>query len=598
MSSSTSHLTHSDVLFVNQIDGSQTGGFTGYETDKPTYLKTIAPTYLRSHFYHTFCAEAANCVQLAAAVRDRGLTVTVLDGLLLDVDVNGLGAKMLQHRAKVYYFTLFHSSYFAVLSLIRAMREADESAVVVVGGNYATLIYRELLETVPEIDYVLVGEADISTVELAQVIIDGGQVADVAGLAYREPVEGASDIIAGARFRTRLTPANVPHIDDVLPFARDYAEDILKHEFSFSMISSRGCGLGTCTFCYLPEYQNISNIPRWRGKSPRLIIDEMEDLRDTYGVDHITFVDEDFIGPKKEGTERIVEFAEQLIERKTNMTWYANALVLSVFHLYNKGHLQLLAESGLRYLFVGIESGSEHILRRFKKGFTIAKLKKVVAALDEVGIKINPGLITFLPESTPDEVAANIDVVALIRYYDVFVFTRRLVMLPGTEEGCGCAATDADEEVAGGWAIPDKEYMETLAVEVDIDPNEYFEVEATRYLYVGLNRYRDIVFDHYDDLMKQHEKFKDCHRNYLIAQHFRFFYDLYEQVQSGQINTFAAAADFAESRVPFIDVERDATLGEDINDPWLETAPRHVFEIPEVVVEDPEIHEVVSHWAS
>jgi len=528
-------IRHVDVLIINQIEGSQTGGFTGYETDKPTYVETIAPTYLRSHFYHTFCAEAANCMQLAAAVRASGLTVEVLDGMLLNLTDEGLKEAMRRYTASVYAFSLFHSSYSAVMGIIEALKRRNPQAVVVTGGNYATLVYREILEKNPQIDYVLVGEADISMPMLCHRIVAGERVESVPGLAYRERPAESSEITV------RLTAPQIPNIDEVLPLARDYAQQILSRQFSFSMISSRGCGLGTCTFCYLPEYQRVSLIPRWRGKSPQVVVSEMEFLRDTYGVDHITFVDEDFIGPRKEGIARLVEFAKLLVARKTNMTWYANALVVSVFQLVREGHIELLAKSGLRYLFIGIESGSDHILRRFKKGFTLAKLREVVAVLDEYGIRINPGLITFLPESEPEEVKANIDVIRLIHYYDVFVFTRRLVRLPGTEEGCGCAATDPEKEVSKTWLLPEEEYSRRMAIDVEIDVDEYFTNERTRYLYAGLAMYRDEAFSRYHEKMKRPELFDAAERTRLENAHFGFFDELYDAIITDKIDTIAEA---------------------------------------------------------
>lgn len=539
--------TKVDVLIINQIDGSQTGGFTGYETDKPTYVETIAPTYLRSHFYHTFCAEAANCMQLAASLRAAGLTVKVLDGMLLNLPMEGIREVMKEYEASVYAFSLFHSSYKAVKELIYDLKVRHSDAVVVTGGNYATLVYGEILAKNPDIDYVLVGEADLSFPALCYALKDGRNLDSVPGLAYRVPGTTQGD------FTIKLTTPKVPNIDEVEPLARDYAPQVLERQFSFSMISSRGCGLGTCTFCYLPEYQRVSLIPKWRGKSPDKIIDEMEYLRDTYGVNHITFVDEDFIGPRKEGIERLIKFSERLIERKTNMTWYANALVLSVLHLVRGGHIELLAKSGLRFLFVGIESGSDHILRRFKKGFTLPMLKEVVSVLDQYGIRINPGLITFLPESSPSEVKANIDMVKLIKYYDVFVFTRRLVRLPGTEEGCGCAATDTEKVVETTWALPDEEFEKLMAIDVDIDLTQYFEQVKTQYLYAGLAYFRDGLFEYYHHLMRDLDKFSDSQRDFLINAHFGFFYDLYEAVTNGLITDIESARFFAKNRLLKID---------------------------------------------
>ncbi|QDE83182.1 B12-binding domain-containing radical SAM protein [Myxococcus xanthus] len=531
------------VLVVNQIEGSQTGGFT-YEDKGPTYLQTLAPTYLRSHFYHTFCAEPVNCIQIAAALRAQGLEVAVLDGLLGNMNKDALIEEILRWDAEIYCFSIFHSSYFPVIDIMRAIRARNPKSVIITGGNYATLVYGQLLSRNPEIDYVVVGESDDALPAACKKILAKEDPTTVPGVAYRS---NSALMSQGAEGRIKLNPPRIPDIATVQPLARDFAKEVLANEFSFSLHSSRGCGFGVCTFCYLPEYQKISNIPKWRGKPPEMIVSEIEDLKMRYGIKHITFVDEDFMGPNFDGIARAVAFAKLLIERKVNVTWYANCLVLSVFSLVKNGHLPILAESGLRYLFVGIESGSNHILKRFKKGFTIKGLQRIVGELNKYNIRINPGLITFVPESTPEEVKANVDVIKLIDYYDIFVFTRRLVMLPGTEEGCGCAATDVDSDGASTWNLPDEDYQKALAIDVKIDPETYFEHPATRLLFVGMSEFRDHLYVLYEYLTRNHRNISPDARRELSEHHFRFFNELYTHVQDGRLRSYEDVSGFVKT---------------------------------------------------
>lgn len=67
---------------------------------------------------------------------------------------------------------------------------------------------------------------------------------------------------------------------------------------------------------------------------------------------------------------------------------------------------------------------------RYKKGITTQDIDMVCTKLEEYGIYINPGMITFDSSILPYQVKNNIDLLKRIHYYDLFMFTRTLMDLP------------------------------------------------------------------------------------------------------------------------------------------------------------------------
>ena len=499
-----------NVLLIGQISGSQTGGFSGNEPNAPTYLQTLAPTYLRNHFFGTFCAEPVFFLQLATELRRAGLSVRILDGLLGNNNKKTLEEELMRFEADIYAFSIFHSSYFSVIEIMKTIKRKNPNAIVVTGGTYASIVYKQLLERHAEINYIVVGDGDEALPELCNNIIYKNHVSQIAGVACRKN---------GEVFLCQPKPVDINKVGQL---ARDFGKEIIDNGFSFSMVSSRGCGYGVCSFCYLSPYQRISNHPKFRGRSPELMVKEIKELQEKYSIDRITFVDEDFFGPLKEGTERAVNFAKLLLKENIKINYYVNGRINSVLYLIKNDYLKILSDSGLKYLFIGIESGSDKVLKKYKKGITVEQIKEVAKTLDSHGIKINPGIITFDPELTMEDVKANIDIIKEIGYYDIFVFTRKLVVLPGTQVG----------DSVYNWDLPDSRYPFQQS---SITPEDYFKDAKTTLLYHGLVQFRNLLYPIYYDFTSKFKYINPLHRERLIKNHYLFFEGLYNNTASDKI---------------------------------------------------------------
>lgn len=503
-----------DVILVGQIEGSQTGGFLGDGSSKYTYLETLAPTYLQNHFYHTFCVEPAFFLQLAAELRAANLTVKIIDGLTSNFTRDTLYNELLKYDASIYTFSIFHSSYDAVTDMVEKLKIDRPNGTIVTGGTYATLVYKPLLEKYHQFEYVVIGDGDVSLPALCRYIVDGKPelISQVDGIAYREKGE------------VRTNPSKPVDLDLLQPLARDLSDSVLNNKFSFSMVATRGCGYGVCSFCYLPLYQKLSNHPKYRHRSIDLIINEMVSLKNTYSVSHITFVDEDFFcGTPDMYIKRAIDFSNKIIELKLDMTFYVNARINTINKLIEtpldgkcENVIELLSKAGLRYVFVGIESGSDEVLKKYKKGITVSGIKKAADNLAKYNIKINPGLITFDPALTVDQIRANIDIMKYIEYYDILMFTRRLVILPGVSVG----------SVSGLWELPDKEHS---------DINYHFDFPETELLYEALVKLRNNLFDIYKFITDK-ENVGEVLQTKLIHNHFECFYKLVDAVKKDHVD--------------------------------------------------------------
>lgn len=511
-----------DIMLINVTEGAPAGGFASDGSSDYSYLNSVLPAYLKNDFHYTFCAEPVYYMQLAACLRKNGMSVEIVDGILMNLRLHEIKEIIDNTTCRIFGLTMFQANYLAVMDIIIYIKKKYPNSVVFSGGTYSSIVYDKLLLRHDEIDYVVVGDGDETVPALCKSIIEGKAENNIPGLSYKKN---------GKVYLVAPQPIDM----DTVPYlSRDFAKEILDYKFSFSMVTSRGCGHGVCAFCYLPMYQKNSNHPKFRYRKPEDVVGEMTALRDMYGVDRITFVDEDYFGVHKIGIPRAEAIADLLIKQRTGIIYYVNARINSLVEVIDKGLLPKLAESGLRYVFVGIESGSDSVLKKYKKGTSVEKIHGVVDELNKYGIKINPGLITFDPELSVGQVIDNVKMLEYIGYYDVFMFTRKLILLPGIKVG----------SVNQGWELPE--------FNTDVkNQEEYYKDMKTALLYDIMVWFRDTIFPYYKRIDELIEITSEL-RNELIQNHFQAFYSIANKVQNGKVSNLKAAMPEMQYYVDFV----------------------------------------------
>lgn len=480
-----------DTVLVGYAVNSTSGGFTNGNVK---YVDTVGIKYLYSHFYGTYCAEPVAYLQLAAELRKSGLTAEILDGLLLGYTRDEMEGYLREYDTDVFCFTLYESSKTDVLHLMHYVKKLRPGARVITGGPYVTLCYRELMETEDVIDYIVIGDADAALPRLVRALKDGTDERGIPNVVYRSP-EGRAVLD---------TEPEAVDMDDLQPLERDFEGIIREKGFSLSVVSSRGCGHGVCSFCYLKEFQKNGNQPRYRYRSADLVVKEMKDLIGRYGIEKLTFVDDDFFGPDPEGIDRAEELFRRIREEDIHLRLYMNVRVASVKVLIERDLLKLAAQAGVKYFFIGFESYNDEILKRYHKGITTKDIDRICEELDRYQIEVNPGMITFDYEITPAQVRRNVDLLRRIRYYDAFMFTRTLMKLPNENRGM------RDNRIRTG---------------------DFLHLE-TEELYDAMVAFRDRIYPLFGSVDRN--RITDELRNTIIDQHFACFYEVCDAVIDGR----------------------------------------------------------------
>ncbi len=174
------------------------------------------------------------------------------------------------------------------------------------------------------------------------------------------------------------------HIDQRAPYA--------------SIHTSLGCPY-RCTFCCINAPFGGSSYRLW---DPKVVVKDIDVLVNKYGVKNIKFVDEMFVLNRR----HVNDICDLLIERQYGLNIWAYARVDTVKDAF----LEKLCKAGIRWLALGIESGSQHVRDGVEKGrFGTEDILRVVKNIQNANINVIGNFIFGLPDDTFESMQETLD---------------------------------------------------------------------------------------------------------------------------------------------------------------------------------------------
>jgi len=310
---------------------------------------------------------------------------------------------------------------YQVARTLQAAKNVDPDICTVTGGVHFSCTASESLGSFPEIDAVVRGEGEVTFSELVKAVGDGGSLASVAGLAYRDE-QGV-----------HVNPDR-PLIGDLntLPYPGYHLVKDTVHLYHFAAMGGRDApyalvegGRGCphrCTFC--TQWRHWCG--EWRVKTPARIADEMERLYGEYGFRFIWLTDDNF-GPGR----RAEMLADELLKRDLgeDLMWFIQMRCDDVVSV--RDSLPRMRRSGLQWVMMGVESPVPDTLDRWRKGISPGQAREAVRLLKENDIFSHAMLVIGERRDTHDTIEQ------LRRYVaDLdpdFVIYTVLTPFPGTE---------------------------------------------------------------------------------------------------------------------------------------------------------------------
>jgi len=285
-------------------------------------------------------------------------------------------------------FTMYRGSS---LKLAKMAREIKPDVKVILGGPHATFMWEQIMKNFPFVDFIVVGEGEITTLELIRTLDKNTSLRNVKGIIFREN---------GELVKTESRPF-IENLDELpFPSYRDinfehYAgakpPEYYTNEKKASIISSRGC-VFNCNFCSTTQFWTR----RWRARSAKNVVDEIEWLYKEHDIKFFTFFDDIFTT----NTQRVIEICKEIIKRDLKIKWYAETRVDCI----SKEMLEWMKKSGCCLVQFGVESGSDKILKSINKKITREQIINAFRLVKEVGMKTETLLMVGNPGETKETI--------------------------------------------------------------------------------------------------------------------------------------------------------------------------------------------------
>ena len=358
---------------------------------------------------------------VAGSLRKAGFYLNYLDFHILDSEIRlrenrVINQRDIENRLRDYSCDIVMISPLTVnfhwaVKISEMCKRINPKSITIIGGVHASFEYKNILKKHKSVDYVIIGEGELSSVQLLQNLSVGNDIDSINGIAYRQ----------NGSIRFTGKPLPIEDLDslsypDYSLIDKKYIRNIIMR-----VITSRGCS-NRCNFCVPSSF--FSNL---RFRDYIKVVDELEFLKDEYGIKMFMIGDLNFLSDY----DYARKFCQEIIKRKLNLFWMCQSRV----DLISSEIVALMKEAGCIMMCLGMESGNQEILNNSNKNITLQRSMDACKVVKNAGLYLFTFWVFGLPGETHESAFQTIQLLRkmidnnLIDYTHCTVFTP----YPGTD---------------------------------------------------------------------------------------------------------------------------------------------------------------------
>lgn len=301
--------------------------------------------------------------------------VSVVDGNAMSID--DTVAAIRRHEPDIVFLHGDTPMATAMYRIVDAVKQSTMKPTTVIFGEHASALPTEPLMR-STCDMVMLGDPEPTAHSICAALMDdrddGDRFAGINNLLYRKD----QTIV------TTPPSTKTQHLDELPPAARDlvnlsaYRGTFYKKSLrETSVLAGRGCPW-VCSYCG-PAARWALDVPVFRYRSPKSLVDELQTLQSTYGIDDFKLIVNTFNFNRTWPTQ----VCREIIDRglKLNLKAHLRADRLS------PELLALMRQAGFWLVYLGIESANDRTLRGVKKELTVAQIETALVEIHRAGLK-------------------------------------------------------------------------------------------------------------------------------------------------------------------------------------------------------------------
>ena len=358
----------------------------------------------------------------ATALREHGFSAAVFDPMLQD-PARGFLEMLRQEKPAILAIYEDDFNFLSKMCLTRmrdvawqlAQTAREAGAIVIAHGSDATDHARDYLQN--GADFVLVGEAEQSLVELCASILAGSALPkEIAGVVHLNAegnlVQSSAKPPRNPDWKNLIRPAR--ELIDLEPYRNAWVS--AHGYFSTNVVASRGCPY-RCNWCAKPISGN-----KFQLRPAELVAAEICELKEVHGAEHIWFGDDIFALDLR----WVTKFADAIELSDCALPFK----IQSRADLMSEETVANLKRAGCAEVWMGVESGSQRVLDSMDKGLRVDEIKVARERLGDAGIRACYFLQFGYPGEQWEDIQKTVELVRSTRPNDIGVSFS--YPLPGT----------------------------------------------------------------------------------------------------------------------------------------------------------------------
>ncbi len=264
----------------------------------------------------------------------------------------------------------------------------NSSAYVIWGGVHASLFPKQTLEN-RYVDFVVIKEGENTFLELIKALQNKKTIEKIKGIAYKKQNKV---IITPEREFTDLN--NLPELPYKLIDIKKYTHKSFKQKEVIDIETSRGCPYA-CGFCY----NSIYNKSYWRSMNPENVVKNIKKLIKDYNIKSFYFIDDNFFVDQ----DRVNKIMNLIIKEDLNITFGCQGARIDTLDRMIPEDLSLLEKAGCKFLQIGVESGSDRMLKLINKLITREQTIRVNKKLSNYSFLVLYNFICGFPTENKED---------------------------------------------------------------------------------------------------------------------------------------------------------------------------------------------------
>lgn len=334
-----------------------------------------------------------NLCMLASMIR--GICdIEIVDAHQSDMSIQDFGDKIALINPDVVGITVLMDEYGDAGHLCAKKVKEIGNITTVIGGVYATVNSEQVMEDI-NIDYAVIGEGEYVFKDLIG-YLQGYNPIPSKGVCFR--LNGAVINTGHSEFIRNLDKLPSPAYD-LIDFNK-YANNASRRSVDAPrvypyarILTSRGCPFN-CIFCQVKLIMG----QRFRERSAKNVLDEIQTLKDTYGIKSLIFDDDNLLFDRA----RALQLFQGMVDRGLAMPW---VMIATAGFELDEELLKVMRASGCEYIDIAFETGTERVLKEIiDKPLKFDYVKRMVKLAQDLGIFVTVNFIVGFPTETWQEI--------------------------------------------------------------------------------------------------------------------------------------------------------------------------------------------------